>query len=104
MMKVLELFNLKGKVALITGAGSGLGKAFAEAMAEAGARVVCADIDKMGAKATSDDISKLGVESLAMTVDVSKEADVNKMVGMTIRELGRLDILFNTTAAFFIDN
>ena len=57
---------LKDKVALITGAGDGIGKAIAIAMAEAGAQVVAADIDMVAAQATADDASKYQVKSLAL--------------------------------------
>ncbi|MDY6861638.1 MAG: glucose 1-dehydrogenase [Thermodesulfobacteriota bacterium] len=94
-MNTMDLFSLKGKVALITGAGSGLGRAFAKAMAEAGANVSCSDIDKNSAMDTARDIRTRGTESVAVTADVSKEEDVKEMVDTTVKELGRLDILFN---------
>ena len=94
-MKAMELFSLKGKVALITGAGSGLGRAFAVAMAEAGANVVCSDIDGDSAGIIAKDISEMGSQSLAVTCDVSDEGDVKEMINRTIKELGQLDILFN---------
>jgi NAD(P)-dependent dehydrogenase (short-subunit alcohol dehydrogenase family) len=88
-------FNLSGKVALVTGAASGLGVAFAEAMAEAGADVVCADINNKGLQKTVKKIEKIGKIGLAVICDVSKEEDVKRMMRVTVNTLGRLDILFN---------
>ncbi|MEW6667991.1 MAG: glucose 1-dehydrogenase [Thermodesulfobacteriota bacterium] len=88
-------FNLEGKIALITGAANGLGAVFAEAMAEAGASVACADIDAEGLDRTVRKIEKLGSKALSILCDVSREGDVNKMVEKTLQVFGRLDILFN---------
>ena len=88
-------FNLKGKVALVTGAASGLGVTFAEAMAEAGAHVVCADIDSTGLVKTVRKVEKIGQKALAVICDVSKEDDVKSMMKATLDTFGRLDILFN---------
>jgi NAD(P)-dependent dehydrogenase (short-subunit alcohol dehydrogenase family) len=88
-------FNLEKKVALVTGAASGLGVSFAEAMAEAGADVVCADINAKGLEKTVKKIEKIGRKGLAVLCDVSKEEDVKRMMKVTIETFGRLDILFN---------
>jgi NAD(P)-dependent dehydrogenase (short-subunit alcohol dehydrogenase family) len=88
-------FNLNGKVALVTGAASGLGVIFAEAMADAGADVVCADINGKGLQKTVRKIEKIGKKGLGVICDVSKEEDVKKMMKVTIDTFGRLDILFN---------
>ncbi|MEJ2100715.1 MAG: SDR family oxidoreductase [Desulfobacterales bacterium] len=88
-------FNLEGKVALITGGANGLGLAFAEAMAEAGADVACADIDTEGLNEAVRKIEKTGRKAISIVCDVTKEADVEKMVKKTEETLGRLDILFN---------
>jgi NAD(P)-dependent dehydrogenase (short-subunit alcohol dehydrogenase family) len=88
-------FNLAGKVAVVTGAADGLGVAFAKAMAEAGADVVCADINAKGLEETVEKVKKIGREGIAVGCDVSKEADVVRMVKETVDTLGRLDILFN---------
>lgn len=93
--KTLKLFELTGKVAIVTGAGSGIGKAVAEAMGEAGAAVVCADINRTAAVATSGYISSIGSHAVAVKVDVSKAQDVKKMVDVTLKHFNRLDILFN---------
>ena len=94
-MGTSDLFNLGGKVALVTGAGSGLGRQFSEAMAEAGADVACADIDEESAKVTAAAVQGLGRRGVAIGCDVTAEAQVEAMVTRTVAALGRLDILFN---------
>lgn len=88
-------FNLDGRVALVTGAANGLGVAFAEAMAEAGAAVACADIDGEGLKKTVKKMEEIGRKALAVICDVSKEEEVQRMMKATVEAFGRLDILFN---------
>lgn len=90
-MSVLDLFKLDGKVALVTGAGSGIGRAYAQAMSEAGAAVACADIDPDAAQEAAD---SLDGEVFAVEVDVSEEDQVRRMVEGTVAEFGRLDISF----------
>ncbi|MGE5454979.1 MAG: SDR family NAD(P)-dependent oxidoreductase, partial [Methylocystaceae bacterium] len=88
-------FGLDGKVALVTGAAAGLGKAMAEALAGAGASVVVADINLEAAEATSHIIEKIGVKVLPVKVNVADADSVKAMVDCTIAELGTLDILVN---------
>jgi NAD(P)-dependent dehydrogenase (short-subunit alcohol dehydrogenase family) len=90
-----HLFDLSGKVALITGAGGGLGAEFAAVMAEAGADVVCADIDVAGAQATAEEVERAGRGGLAVRCDVSRHDQVVAMVGAATDRFGRLDVLFN---------
>jgi len=91
----MDLFSLDGKVALVTGAGSGLGRQFSEVMAEAGADVACADVDGDSAGATAAVVQGLGRRGTAIGCDVTAEAEVEAMVTRTVEVLGRLDILFN---------
>ena len=91
----MDLFSLDGKVALVTGAGSGLGRQFSEVMAEAGADVACADIDAEAARATAVVVHGLGRRGTAIGCDVTVEAEVEAMVTRTVEALGRLDIPFN---------
>lgn len=88
-------FNLDGKVALVTGAANGLGAVFAEAMAEAGANVSCADIDAKGLDETVDQIKKMGKKAIAIICDVTKEEAVKSLMEKTMDTFGRVDILFN---------
>ncbi len=87
--------TLKGKVALVTGAGSGIGWATALLFAREGARGACADINEGAAKETAQHIEKAGGEALALRADVSRAADCQAMVERTVATWGRLDILFN---------
>ncbi len=87
--------RLEGKSAVITGAGSGVGRASARRFAEEGAKVVCADLDAEGAKETVRQIEAAGGTAVAVTTDVSKEADVVGMLDAAVEHFGRLDALFN---------
>lgn len=88
--------RFEGKVAIITGAGRGIGKAIAERLASEGADVVVCDIDKEAAERTAEEIrSKYSVKAIAISADVAKEGDVNSMVEETIKNFGRVDFLIN---------
>jgi gluconate 5-dehydrogenase len=82
-------------VAVVTGAGSGLGALFAQALAEAGADVVCADLNLAGARDTVGAIEALGRSALAIEVNVTDEAAVTAMVQTTLDRFGKLDIIVN---------
>jgi NAD(P)-dependent dehydrogenase (short-subunit alcohol dehydrogenase family) len=94
-VKYPEMFDLNGKVALITGAAQGLGLAFCLAMADAGADVAAADINFGGLASTVAAVEGLGRKALAIGCDVTKEDEVVAMVQKTVDTFGRLDILFN---------
>jgi len=94
-MQVIKMFSLKGEVALVTGAGRGLGREMAIALAEAGADVAVVDIDVGTARETEKEIEKLGRESRAISADISKEKDVRSMVKKVKATFGRIDILVN---------
>lgn len=87
--------TMSGKVALVTGAGSGIGQATALRFAEEGAKVVVADIVVEGGKATVEMIHKAGGEALFFKVDVSKSGEVAAMVDETVKQYGRLDYAVN---------
>jgi len=87
--------RLKDRIAIITGAGRGIGRDIALAYAKEGAHVVINDIDPATADATAQDAAKLGSKSLAVIADVAKSADINRLVETTIAERGRIDILVN---------
>jgi len=86
--------KLKDKVAIITGAGSGIGAATAVAMAAEGARVVVADVNEAGAKTTVQKIEGAGGHAVAMTADVTRAADNQALVERAVAAWGRLDIYF----------
>ncbi len=86
---------LQGKVAIVTGAGMGLGQAAAIAFAREGAKVVVADIDVKNGQKTVEMIKKVGGEAVFIRTDVSKEADVEEMVAKTVATFGRLDCAHN---------
>lgn len=84
--------KLTGKVAVVTGAGSGIGKAIAEVFSKEGARVVCSDINGDTAMSTA---AGLPSESLAVRADVGVEADCNALIEQTVKHFGRVDIMVN---------
>jgi NAD(P)-dependent dehydrogenase (short-subunit alcohol dehydrogenase family) len=86
---------LDGKVALVTGAAAGIGRASALAFASAGARVVVADIDDAGGAATAQAIVANGGEALFARVDVTNATDVNRLIAQTVERFGRLDCAHN---------
>ncbi|MEU7484165.1 SDR family NAD(P)-dependent oxidoreductase [Streptomyces sp. NPDC042319] len=87
--------RLKGKVAVITGAGSGIGRSAAELMSRQGARVVVADRDTRGAEETAALVEAAGGRALPVTVDVTDEGSVADMAAATIDEFGALHVLCN---------
>ena len=94
-MKVLDRFDLTGRTAVVTGSTRGLGRAFAQALAEAGANVVIVGRDASEAVAVSDEIRTLGVASLGVAADVTSRDDVERLLEQTVDEFGRADILVN---------
>ena len=91
---VIDQFKLDGQVALVTGAGSGIGEAYAQAMAEAGADVACVDIDAQRAAQIAEQVRKLVKRSAAIVADVSSEPDAVRMVEEAVATLGTVDIAF----------
>ena len=87
--------RLKDKVAIITGAASGIGKATAKLFAEHGAKVVVADIDKDGGSQAVTQIQNGGNEAIFVETDVTLKVDTEQMVAQTVETYGKLDILFN---------
>jgi NAD(P)-dependent dehydrogenase (short-subunit alcohol dehydrogenase family) len=94
-MSVLDRFRLDGKVAVVTGASSGLGEAFAVGLAEAGADVaICARrADRL--QATAERVRELGRRCLAVTADVASPEDCTRVIEETVSELGAVDVLVN---------
>ncbi len=88
--------RLIDKVAIITGAASGIGKATAKLFAEHGAKVVVADIDEDGGNQTVTDIQSVGNEAIFVQTDVTIKADTDQMVAQTLKNYGKLDTLLNS--------
>ncbi|MGG3470937.1 SDR family oxidoreductase [Neobacillus pocheonensis] len=98
-MHVQKLFDLTGKVAIVTGGGRGLGQQIAEGFAEAGANVVVCSRKLEACEEVSEGLRKLGVESFALKCDVSNPEDVKNVVEKTMERFGRIDILVNNSCA-----
>lgn len=92
--------RLKDKVALITGAASGNGKAIATLFASEGAKVMIADINGEGAELVAKSLAGKGLSAASVQADVTKESDVRKMVDATLAKYGRIDILVNNAGVF----
>jgi NAD(P)-dependent dehydrogenase (short-subunit alcohol dehydrogenase family) len=90
--------RLDGKIAIITGAGSGIGQVTAALLAERGAAVIIADINGQAAKAVADGLQERGLSAVASTTDLGDEAQIADMVQVAVREFGGLDILYNNAA------
>jgi 3-oxoacyl-[acyl-carrier protein] reductase len=88
-----------GKTIIITGAGSGIGRATALIFARERANVVCADVNEAGARETAAAVNGKGSQALALTVDVTSRAAVNDMVARTIDAFGGVHFLFNSAGA-----
>ncbi|ATY11247.1 short-chain dehydrogenase [Amycolatopsis sp. AA4] len=93
--KILERLALDRRVALVTGAGQGIGRAFAHALAEAGAAVAVVDVDPARSKTVADELATKGARSAALVVDVTDPAQVREMVEQVQASLGGLHIAVN---------
>ncbi|SFJ49471.1 gluconate 5-dehydrogenase [Halobacillus dabanensis] len=98
-MHAKELFDLTGKVALVTGGGRGLGKQIAEGLAESGANVVVCSRKVEACQEVSEQLKQLGVDSLAFECDVTNPDSMQKVVDQTVDHFGRIDILINNSGA-----
>jgi len=89
------MFDLKGRVALVTGGNGGIGLGMARGLAEAGAAIAVAGRNQAKSEAAAADLAKLGVKTTVLTADVTDETQCRKMIDDTVAGLGRLDILVN---------
>ena len=87
--------RLKGKVAIITGGASGIGRSTAELLADEGARVVVADVDDVQGQAVVDALRRREVEAEFVHTDVRRTADAERLVARTVERFGRVDVLVN---------
>ncbi len=92
--------KLKDKVAVVTGSRRGIGKAIALALAREGAKVVVSDIDLKECQAVSDEIRKLGTDSIAVKCDVTKKHEVDELIESAVRKFGKLDIMVNNAGVY----
>jgi NAD(P)-dependent dehydrogenase (short-subunit alcohol dehydrogenase family) len=94
-LSLFNLFDVAGRKALVTGAGRGIGRVLALALAEAGCDVSILEIDMKNAESVVKDIKKLGRKGIAFRADITKKEQVDKAFAGTVKELGRLDICVN---------
>ncbi|MDE2779341.1 MAG: glucose 1-dehydrogenase [Chloroflexota bacterium] len=94
-MNIQELFDLSGRVAIVTGGNGGLGLGMARGLAGAGANVVVAARDQAKTEQAVAELEELGVRALGLSVDVTQEQEIRTMVADTVSAFGRVDILVN---------
>jgi NAD(P)-dependent dehydrogenase (short-subunit alcohol dehydrogenase family) len=95
MDKNMGIFGLNGKVAIVTGSGSGIGRGISLMFATAGADIVLAEIDEIKAQETAEAIQKYGRKALVIVTDMLRLSDVDKVVQKTMGNFGKIDILAN---------
>lgn len=98
-MEFSNLFNLRGKVAIVTGGANGIGKATAILLAKAGANIAIGDFKLEDAEKAAKEIQALGVKAIAVACNVLKDEDLVNLVETTIKELGSIQILINNAGA-----
>lgn len=96
-MKTMDLFNLKGKTAIVTGGAIGLGRQMALGLAEAGADIVICSRKLEKCEEMAHQIESLGVKGLALRCDLTRGEEIDQVVKKTIEEFGRVDILVNNS-------
>jgi NAD(P)-dependent dehydrogenase (short-subunit alcohol dehydrogenase family) len=94
-MNAVELFNLTGRKALVTGAGRGIGRVLAISLAQIGCDIAILEKNVKDGRNVAEEIKKLGRKAVAIKVDVTKKADVEKAFTAAAKQLGRLDIVIN---------
>jgi 2-deoxy-D-gluconate 3-dehydrogenase len=92
---ILEMFSLKGKSGIVTGAGSGIGKAIAKGLVQAGAEIVIVGRNRERLEKAATEIEKFGGPVIALQADISKMEEIKKVVDRAVKEFGKIDFLFN---------
>lgn len=100
MKPLQEVISLSGKVAIVTGGAKGIGKAIVYRLAEAGAKVLVADLDEATAQSATQELTAKGWTATAARVDVSSEEDVKAMVATCQQQFGSIDILVNNAGIY----
>ena len=98
-----NLFDVSGKVVLITGAATGLGEGYAHIFADSGCKVACADIQFEKVCQTAEDICAQGLEAKAFEVDVTSQKSIRKMAAEILETYGRIDVLVNNAGVEHIE-
>jgi NAD(P)-dependent dehydrogenase (short-subunit alcohol dehydrogenase family) len=98
MSNIFEKFDLKGRCAVVTGGAGLLGREFCRTLAQAGARVIVADLDAAAAQSVAEDLAREGLAAIPVGVDVTDPESVQVMVNATLDACQRLDILVNSAA------
>jgi len=94
------MIDLKGKVAIVTGAQRGIGEACAFKLAELGAKVAVTDITEEGCQGVLRKIESIGEQTIALKLDVTKEKDIKDVIDKVVKKWGRIDILVNNAGIF----
>ena len=102
MATVKELFNLEGRVSVVTGGATGLGLQMATALAEAGSSIVVCSRKLENCEAAAQQFEKLGVKTLAVACDVTKPGEVEAMKEATLKKFGRVDVLVNNAGRAWV--
>src|SRR5271154_5175459 len=100
-MNPLAAYDLTGRVAVVTGAASGIGAATCEVLAGAGAKIVAADLNAQGAEDTAAKLTANGSSAISVATNVTVRSDVEALVDAAVSTYGKLDIMCNVAGAMF---
>ena len=96
-MRVLDLFDLSGKVSIVTGGGKGLGLAMAEVLAEAGSDLVLCSRKEENCREAAKKIKQLGVQAVGVKCDIMNPDDISRLRDFVLQKFGKIDILINNS-------